>query len=150
MGRPLERSFSLTLRGYHVLVIDDDRDARHILDAVLSHHGALVTTAATVERGLAQVRAARPDVVVSDMLLGVSNGLALVAHVQGVLRGVPLIAVSAADFDPRQLEFIGFAAYLRKPLRHLELVATIVAVVQATADATRTRAARARRRKTRA
>ena len=141
----------MLLRGFHVLVIDDDRDARHILDAVLSHHGALVTTAATVERGLAQVRAARPDVVVSDMLLGVSNGLALVAHVQGVLRGVPLIAVSAADFDPRQLEFIGFAAYLRKPLRHLELITTIIAVVQGPPrDTTRTRAARARRRRARA
>jgi DNA-binding response OmpR family regulator len=43
---------------------------------------------------------------------------------------VPFIAVSGRDFNPRELERAGFAAYLRKPLDHKKLVDTILAVVR--------------------
>jgi hypothetical protein len=43
---------------------------------------------------------------------------------------VPFIAISEQDYDPRDLERAGFAAYLRKPLDHNKLVDTILAVVR--------------------
>jgi CheY-like chemotaxis protein len=112
----------------HVAIVDDDRDARYILEAVLSHLGALVTTACTAQEGLAQLRAIRPDVVVVDMLLGTGDGLLVMTQARRRLGDVPFVAISGADFDPRQLSFVGFASYLRKPLEHRDLIETIAAV----------------------
>ena len=119
------------LHGLHVLVVEDDRDAREILKSVLAHFGALVTAARTAKEALTSLRQIRPDVVVTDMLLGTTDGVTLLHDARrDQSAGAPFIAVSGADFDMQRLEGVGFAAYLRKPLDHDRLVDAILAVVR--------------------
>ena len=119
-----------TLIGQHVLVVEDDRDARHILASVLRHSGALVTAVESVERARKGLRRMTPDIVVADMFLKDSNGFALLQQERAWGSEVPFVALSAHDFDAEDLKRRGFAAYLRKPVDHVTLVDTIRMVLR--------------------
>lgn len=118
------------LTGLHVLVVDDDADAREILKSILGYFGALVTVAMGLRDGLRLLRELAPDVVVADMILGTGSGFVLLAEARRRGNQAPFISVSGQDFDSDELERAGFAAYLRKPLDHNKLVDTILAVVR--------------------
>ena len=118
------------LAGLHVLVIEDDRDARDILTMVLQYFGAMITAVRRASDGLQVLRNISPDVVVADIQLPDHDA-------RWVKRGalsrgidVPFIAISANDYDPERLAEEGFDAYLRKPLDHGRLVDTILAVAR--------------------
>jgi CheY-like chemotaxis protein len=116
-----------SLSGLSILVVEDNYDARMVYRAVLRHFGAHVTVAAGVRAARAALRRTTPDVVIVDMFLGTETALTLIPETHDERR-IPFIAVSAKTFFPEQLEFIGFAAYLCKPLDHWELVETILRV----------------------
>lgn len=117
------------LVGLHVLVVEDNRDARAILRLLLAYHGALVTEAATRDDAVRTLEQVVPDVVVADMLLGTEDALLLLREVRKRGFRAPFIAVSAQDFDAEQLAAAGFEAYLRKPVDHQRLIDTILAVI---------------------
>ena len=117
------------LTGLHVLVIDDNADARAILTAVLEYCGAFVTQAATAGDALRFLQQATPDAVVADMHLPDHDAAWLVREARDIRTVAPFIAVSAADFDQEELEAQGFAIFLRKPLDLTRLVEAVLAVV---------------------
>ena len=118
------------LTGLHILVVEDNRDARAILRTLLTYYGALVTDAATVTEAVQALGQVAPDVVITDIFLGDTDALALIKVVRRRGWVAPFIAVSAQDFDSQFLESAGFAAYVRKPIDHVQLVDTILAVVE--------------------
>ena len=117
------------LTGLHVLVVDDNADARDLLRFVLAYFGAFVTTAASVPEAMDLLASIAPHVVITDVFLGADDGREFLLQARS--RGVraPFIAISTGDFDRYDLGRAGFAAYLRKPLEHNELVDTILGVV---------------------
>jgi CheY-like chemotaxis protein len=118
------------LFGTHVLVIEDDRDGREILEFVLRYFGAEVTAVTGAEEALALFAHIEPDVVIADMMLGSGDdGLRLLKDARRRKTRAPFIAISAQDFDADQMEGAGFAAYLRKPLDHVTLVDTVLSVI---------------------
>jgi CheY-like chemotaxis protein len=118
------------LAGLHVLVVDDNRDARHIFATVVTSFGATVTTATDAAAGLRALHRAPPDIVLCDLELPARDGIWLVheSRRQGIT--VPFIAISGLDFDERQLEEQGFEAYLRKPVDHEALVRAVLAIAR--------------------
>ena len=117
------------LTDLHILVVEDDADGREILKSLLGYFGAFVSTAHSAGDAMRTLRAITPDVVIVDMVLGRRSGFDVVQQAGDRVRRVPFIAVSAQDFDPQELERAGFAAFLRKPLDHNELVDTIRSVL---------------------
>ena len=111
-------------------MVEDNRDARAILRTLLTYYGALVTDAATATDALHALGQVVPDVVVTDVFLGETDALALIKGARRRGWVAPFIAVSAQDFDSQFLESAGFAAYVRKPIDHVRLVDTILAVVE--------------------
>jgi ATP-binding cassette, subfamily B, bacterial len=120
------------LRGIHILVVEDDLDARDILGMVLTHFGASVATARTAREALRLMEHVATSVVVTDMALGpASDGTRLLREARRRGYTAPFIAISGMDFDAHELLVEGFDAYLRKPLDHRTIVETILAVVRA-------------------
>src|SRR5947199_1972449 len=68
----------LSLNGVHVLVVDDDADARELVRLVLAGYGADVQTAASADEALAQIERDLPDVLVSDIGLPTEDGYSLI------------------------------------------------------------------------
>ena len=118
------------LTGVHVLVVEDDDDARDILQSVLTYLGAFVSTAATAHIALSILGHVKADVVVCDVYLGDADALWLIREARAHQPGTPFIAVSARDHDEYEMQRIGFTASLTKPVRHDVLVSKILRAVE--------------------
>jgi len=68
----------LALEGCHVLVVDDDGDARSLMTTVLRYHGALVTAVASATEALRRLERTQPDVVICDVAMPEHDGYWLV------------------------------------------------------------------------
>ena len=119
------------LDGVHVLVVDDDGDARELLAAVLTQSGASVTTAAGVAEALGKLRAAKPDLLVSDIEMANEDGYSLIRKVRALEAGggrrVPAIALTAHARPSDRLRALseGFQLHIPKPVEPAELVLAI-------------------------
>src|ERR1051325_2588871 len=96
------------LAGLHILVVDDNRDARRIFATMLMHFGALVTTAETAAGALRQLGATKPDVVLADVHLPDHDARWLLRRVRRRGWDVPFIAISGADLDEQEFVAAGF------------------------------------------
>jgi CheY-like chemotaxis protein len=117
------------LAGLRVLIVDDNEDARAILQSLLTHLGAFVMTAATAEAALNVLCHIRADVVVCDVYLGDQDALWLLCEVRPHQPETPFIAVSGQDHDEHDMQRAGFVASLTKPVAIDVLVSRILRAV---------------------
>ena len=114
------------LVGVHVLVVDDNADARDLFRAILQYAGALVSVAESAEQALAVLDRVVPDVVVTHISMPERDGYWLIEQLRAreatAGRVVPAIAVTAhAERWPRHFLAAGFQGHLRKPIDPEEL-----------------------------
>jgi CheY-like chemotaxis protein len=125
------------LIGTHVLVVDDDEDARHLLHAFLEHHGALVTLAGDAVEALLALQRVKVHVIVSDLAMPGIDGHELLRRTRRlpsqVSRPTPAIALTSYDSAEHRRRAIdaGFDAYLARPLDPDALVGVIARLVSA-------------------
>jgi CheY-like chemotaxis protein len=119
------------LDGMHVLVVDDNVDARAIYKHILVYAGASVLVTGSAMGAVKSLRHVRPDVVVSDLSMPRRDGLWLIRWIRrrDAKRGshLPVIAVTARDdlYLSTTAEREGFDAYLTKPVPPRELFRAI-------------------------
>lgn len=121
MGRQEPAVPSELLVGTHVLVVDDNADARELFKTILEYAGALVSVASSAEQAVRFFDHVVPDVLVSDISMPGHDGYWLIRElrIRGAARGgsVPAVAVTAmSDHGPRQAMTAGFQTHLRKPV----------------------------------
>jgi PAS domain S-box-containing protein len=119
------------LLGVRVLVVDDDRDARDLLSAVLAQAGALVEVASSAEAGFSALRSFRPHVLVSDVGMPGEDGLSFMRRVRaldpaegGAVPSIALTAYTRGEDRTKALA-AGFTEYVGKPVDPDQLVAAI-------------------------
>ena len=128
------------LSGVTVLVIDDQADARDLIQRVLAECDARVITAATAAEALRAVETERPDVLVSDIGLPDVDGYELLRRIRalGHARGGRLPAIALTAFarseDRTRALRAGFLVHVSKPVEPAELVATVASVVGRTGE----------------
>ncbi len=127
------------LRDVHVLVVDDNRDAREMLRGMLSYAGALVRAVSSGPRALVVMRTIKFDIIVSDLAMPRYDGCWLIRRVRrmsGARARIPAIAVTAYrdSQTPTDAARAGFNAYMEKPLEFRRLVETIQKLMGRTAS----------------
>ena len=135
-GQPRDRDESAfpaeSLRGLHVMVIDDDAGVRDVVAFTLAKCGASVTVANSVKDAFNLLPNLAPDIVVSDLAMPDVDGFEFVRRFRDQMSStgpnIPVIALTAygsvQDRD-RALE-AGFDRHLAKPIDPAELVRTLV------------------------
>ena len=118
------------LQGVHILVVDDERDARELLEAVLRQAGAEVLSADSVRHALEALESFRPDVIVSDIGMPGEDGYALMKQLRAQGGGgasVPAIALTAytRQEDKQRALALGFSAHVGKPVNPDDLTVII-------------------------
>src|SRR6476646_4451282 len=119
-----------------VLVVEDDEDTRELICTVLEGAGAKVLSALSAKEALALYRIAPPDIIVSDMRLGNSDGYAFIKTIREYnieYRGfTPAIALTGFTYpgDEDRAKAAGFEAYIHKPFNPENLVLTITQLLQ--------------------
>jgi len=122
--------------GVHVLVVDDDADARQLLRTVLQYCGALVTVTASAREAMSVVARVTPDALVSDIAMPEEDGYWLIRELRALpaTRGgaIPAIALTAhgAAHGPDRTLGAGFQAHLRKPIDPWELCRAVAGLVR--------------------
>jgi PAS domain S-box-containing protein len=119
------------LEGLHVLVLDDERDARELVQAVLQRAKAVVTLASSAAEALESIRRQKPDVIVSDIGMPEEDGHSFIKRLRALPREdggrIPAIALTAyarAD-DRRKALLAGFQNHAAKPVEPQELMIVI-------------------------
>ncbi len=118
------------LRGWPVVVVDDDPDTRELLHSALEAAGADVRSASSADEAAALCRAARADVVVSDIAMPHRDGYSLIKELKaGPKEMCPLVSVAlSAHAGPRDRERsidAGFDEHVAKPVDPAVLVHAI-------------------------
>ena len=127
------------LEGLHVLVVDDDQDARDLLETALARHGAQITTASSVAGAWVEIERHRPDVLLSDIGMPEEDGYTLIRQLRsrplsqgGAIPAVAITAYASVN-DAHAAETAGYQAHLAKPVDPLE-VARLVALLGRTSQ----------------
>jgi CheY-like chemotaxis protein len=105
-----------------VLVIDDEEDARNIVQRLLATKGFEVVTASTGEEGLRLAHALRPAVITLDVMMPQMDGWAVLRALKAdpELRDIPVIMVTMLD-DHSKAYSLGATDYLVKPVDRAQL-----------------------------
>ena len=110
-----------------VLVVDDDRDLRDLLAAVLSSAGYDVLTAENGAAALSVLRTVLPDLIVLDLMMPVMNGwqfreaqMALPDYAR-----IPVVCLSGHHAARQQANSLGIEASVVKPFEIDDLLQVV-------------------------
>ena len=123
-----------SLDGVHVLVVDDDADARSLLRMLLEGVGARVDTAASADEALLSIPRSTPHVLVSDVGMPGKDGYALIRELRaaGPHGNIAAIAITGLGRPQDRIDLLraGFQAHVVKPVEPDELVALVRALAR--------------------
>jgi two-component system sensor histidine kinase/response regulator len=126
------------LNGMRILVVDDHRTNRRILEGILKRWGAQTTNAEGGREALAELTSAGKSgqpygLMVTDMNMPEMNGFALVEQMRRnpELSAVTVMMLTSAGHrgDVERCRQLGILSYLFKPVRKRELLAAILAAL---------------------
>ena len=80
---------------FHILVVDDDKNARLYIQTVLETNGYLVSTAEDGEKALAVLEKEKIDLVVLDIMMPVMDGYEFTRILREGNNTLPILMVSA-------------------------------------------------------
>jgi PAS domain S-box-containing protein len=114
--------------GYHparILIVDDERHNRQLLEVMLAPEGFLLVTAASGEEALAVVAEQPPDLILLDIMMPGMDGYQVAAKIKGNLatKNIPVIMVTALDDRSARMRGLNVGAeeFLTKPVDRAEL-----------------------------
>ncbi|MFO1079785.1 MAG: response regulator [Reyranellaceae bacterium] len=111
-----------------ILVVDDNGDMRAYVRRLLSQRWQ-VQTASDGLAALEAIRQAKPDLVLTDVMMPRLDGFGLLRALRGdpALRGLPVIVLSARAGEEASVEGLDAGAddYLTKPFAARELIARV-------------------------
>ncbi len=131
---PVMRAPEISLGGLKVLVIDDELDARELVQYVLLSADAEVIAAGSAAEGFALLKAERPDVIVSDIGMPENDGYQFMRDVRalhasdgGMTPAIALTAFARSE-DRTRAMLAGYQVHVSKPIEPRELVATVMSL----------------------
>ena len=101
-----------------ILVIDDDRSVRHLIERTFVGSEVEVISAASAEEGLRLQRESQPDVALLDILLPKTSGLELFEKLRASDAKLPIVFITSLSSSETAIKAMTMGAfdYLLKPL----------------------------------
>jgi PAS domain S-box-containing protein len=119
------------LKNLRILAVDDDSDARDVLDRLLQREKAEVRTAGSASDAIAVAESWRPDILLLDLGMPGESGYELLARLRRMGHRAPAVAMTgyAREEDAARALYAGFQAHLAKPFQMDELCRQIRALL---------------------
>ena len=110
-----------------ILVIDDEKEARRLLRSLLEREGYSVMEAKNGEEGVNLFRADPCDMIITDLVMPVKDGLKTILDVRALAPKVPVLAISGGGSIAKErylstASFIEYVETLAKPFSREELL----------------------------
>jgi CheY-like chemotaxis protein len=127
-GRNIPTTALHSLSGLRLLVVDDERDTRELVAALLTTCGAEVVSVGSATEALDQMERQRFDLLISDIGMPEMNGYDLIGRIRqldlehgGRTPAVALTAYAGLDDRKRALA-AGYGMHIPKPFIAAELI----------------------------
>jgi PAS domain S-box-containing protein len=124
------------LDGLRIMVVDDEKDSRDLLEDVLSLCEAEVLAVASASEALEKIPEFNPEVIISDIGMPEQDGYELIKEIRKRekaqnLKRVPAIALTAyARVEDRMKALSsGFQMHVPKPVEPAELAAVVSSLI---------------------
>ena len=116
-----------------ILVVEDDRNIRELLQLYLEKEGYAVTIAEDGGQGMPKFRAIKPDLVLLDVMMPVMDGWTVCKTIRSEST-TPVIMLTAKGETDDKVNGLRSVAddYVTKPFEMRELIARIEAVLRRT------------------
>lgn len=100
-----------------ILIIDDDREIAGTLQSVLQNAGYRVVMASNGVDGQRQIETAKPDLVITDMMMPRMGGFPVLEFLRTLEKPPYVIMITANEGGRHKAyaEMLGVSDYLRKP-----------------------------------
>lgn len=117
---------------FHILVVDDDKNTRKYIRAVLEAEGYTVSTAADGEEALAQLERDVFDLAVLDIMMPNMDGYEFTKVLREAGNELPILMVSAKQLpsDRHKGFLVGTDDYITKPIDETEMILRIKALLR--------------------
>ena len=117
---------------FHILVVDDDKNTRRLMRAVLEADGCTVTTAEDGIAALAAMDREHIDLVVLDVMMPNMDGYAFCSALRAAQSDLPVLMVSAKQLpEDRKKGFLaGTDDFMTKPVDTEEMLLRIRALLR--------------------
>ena len=115
-----------------LLIVEDDRELREALSALLRQAGYEVDAHADGREAFNSLLGSEYDLAIVDLMLPGMNGLALVRNLRRQLVGLPILIITARDALEDRVSGLDAGAddYLVKPFEMPELEARVRALLR--------------------
>jgi two-component system, OmpR family, response regulator VanR len=111
-----------------ILVVDDDKDIRDLIEIYLKNEGYIVKTAADGIEAVESISLNDVSLVILDVMMPRMNGIQACMKIRECKRNtMPIIMLSAKSEDTDKILGLGTGAddYITKPFNPLELIARV-------------------------
>ena len=117
---------------FHVLVVDDDKNTRLLMRALLEGEHYTVTLAANGEEALGTMERNHVDLVLLDLMMPRMDGYEFTRELRAANNDLPILMVSAKQLpDDRKKGFLaGIDDFMVKPVDEEELLLRIKALLR--------------------
>ncbi len=112
-----------------ILIVDDERHNRQLLEIMLTPEGFVLLTASSGEEALAMVAQHPPDLILLDVMMPGMDGYQVASRIKSDIatRNIPVIMVTALSDHASRMHGLdaGAEEFLSKPVDRAELVARV-------------------------
>jgi two-component system, OmpR family, phosphate regulon response regulator OmpR len=118
----------------HILVVDDDRRIRELLQSYLRENGYNVSLAATADEARQKLKGIVFDLIILDIMMPGETGLSLTAYLREANPKLPVLLLSALSDTEDKIRGLtaGSDDYLAKPFEPRELLLRISNLIRRT------------------
>ena len=117
---------------FHILVVDDDKNTRRFLQAVLEGDNYAVSLASNGEEALTVLDREHIDLVVLDIMMPKMDGYEFTKTLRDCGDNLPILMISAKHLpeDKRKGFLVGTDDYMTKPIDEVEMLLRIRALLR--------------------
>lgn len=117
---------------FHILVVEDDKNLRRLMEAVLTQNGYHVTCAADGQEAMDLLESVYTDLIISDVMMPNKDGYTLVRELRDANYELPILMVTAKDAfeDKREGFTAGADDYMVKPINIDEMLLRVGAILR--------------------
>src|ERR1700680_2017799 len=121
----MNESAQIAERAPRIMIVDDERYNRQLLQVMLAPEGFQLVTASSGEEALAMVKQQPPDVILLDVMMPGTDGYFVAGQIKGnfATKNIPIIMITALNNKEARMKALSAGAedFLTKPVDRAEL-----------------------------